>query len=109
MCSQAPVCEPECAGKQCGDDGCGGSCGDCTGDQTCEAGVCTDPVPDPCQGYSFQGCCDGQTVIWCEDEEVFDFDCGAGGGCGWDADTQSYDCSTSGGADPASVHPKECP
>jgi hypothetical protein len=32
-------CTPDCAGKACGDDGCGGSC-DCTGG-TCDNGVCT--------------------------------------------------------------------
>ena len=26
----APLCMPDCSGKTCGDDGCGGSCGDCT-------------------------------------------------------------------------------
>ena len=31
MCQQAAgcVCKPDCAGKTCGDDGCGGSCGAC--------------------------------------------------------------------------------
>jgi hypothetical protein len=27
----ADVCEPDCEGKECGDDGCGGSCGECGG------------------------------------------------------------------------------
>ncbi len=53
------VCEPDCDGKECGDDGCGGTCGSCadddacTLDETCDAGlcvstplVCTDE--DPC-------------------------------------------------------------
>jgi hypothetical protein len=31
-------CSPICAAKQCGDDGCGGSCGTCTSPQTCSAG-----------------------------------------------------------------------
>ena len=34
-CQHAPVpgcgCDPDCAGKECGDDGCGGSCGSCDG------------------------------------------------------------------------------
>lgn len=34
-------CSPDCAGKQCGSDGCGGSCGDCLADQTClSSGAC---------------------------------------------------------------------
>ncbi len=32
------ACEPDCAGKSCGSDGCGGSCGECAG--TCNEGVC---------------------------------------------------------------------
>jgi agmatine/peptidylarginine deiminase len=43
------ACEPDCSGKQCGDDGCGGSCGDCTGIQeVCEAGLCV--CKAACQG-----------------------------------------------------------
>ena len=34
-------CLPTCTGKQCGPDGCGGSCGWCSGDDSCQAGVCT--------------------------------------------------------------------
>lgn len=35
-----PVCVPDCTGKECGDDGCGGSCGTCDLLSTCEAGTC---------------------------------------------------------------------
>ena len=30
-----PTCTPACSGKQCGSDGCGGTCGTCTSSQTC--------------------------------------------------------------------------
>jgi hypothetical protein len=37
----SPTCTPNCAGKVCGDDGCGGSCGvACTGGNTCHNGTC---------------------------------------------------------------------
>ncbi len=38
-------CVPNCAGKECGDDGCGGSCGDCdtAAGETCQNGVCVAP------------------------------------------------------------------
>jgi hypothetical protein len=38
----AAGCVPACAGAECGDDGCGGSCGACPGGQTCDAssGAC---------------------------------------------------------------------
>ena len=35
-----PACVPDCTGKTCGDDGCGGTCGPCT-DGTCTDGTCT--------------------------------------------------------------------
>jgi len=38
------TCTPSCTNKNCGDDGCGGSCGTCTGFQTCGAlGICENP------------------------------------------------------------------
>jgi hypothetical protein len=36
------VCTPQCAGKACGNDGCSGSCGDCSGGQVCSQGQCID-------------------------------------------------------------------
>ena len=45
------VCPLVCGGKECGDDGCGGSCGDCGGDATCSlAGVC---VEMDCSGKEY--------------------------------------------------------
>ena len=34
------TCIPNCAGKECADDGCGGSCGTCPKGETCEDGWC---------------------------------------------------------------------
>ncbi len=35
------ACEPACDGRSCGDDGCGGSCGSCDDDETCDtSGLC---------------------------------------------------------------------
>ena len=36
-------CTPNCAGKACGDDGCGGSCGTCSVGKTCQGGTCLCP------------------------------------------------------------------
>ena len=33
-------CTPQCSGKTCGDDGCGGSCGNCSGNTTCQSNQC---------------------------------------------------------------------
>lgn len=38
--SARAVCTPDCTGKQCGSDGCGGSCGSCSTDYTCESSKC---------------------------------------------------------------------
>lgn len=37
--SYCQTCFPRCTGKECGDDGCGGSCGSCTGG-ACNNGTC---------------------------------------------------------------------
>jgi len=34
------TCVPNCEGRQCGDNGCGGSCGTCANDQICIQGAC---------------------------------------------------------------------
>jgi hypothetical protein len=41
-------CTPDCTGKECGDDGCGGSCGTCTPPATCTANICA--LPTQCCG-----------------------------------------------------------
>lgn len=35
-----PPCTPNCTGKECGSDGCSGSCGTCPTGETCQNGVC---------------------------------------------------------------------
>ncbi|GEM_PF-2403853 len=40
------VCVPDCSGKDCGTDGCSGSCGSCAGGFTCSSGSCV-PVALP--------------------------------------------------------------
>ena len=48
-------CTPDCVDKQCGPDGCGGTCGQCGPDQVCISGVC------PAEGFQ---CDDGNNVPW---------------------------------------------
>jgi hypothetical protein len=54
-------CTRSCAGKDCGDDGCGGSCGTCGATQLCAQGQCVtgqgtcDPGQDIC--VSFEHTC----------------------------------------------------
>ena len=43
------ICIPDCSGKQCGDDGCGGSCGSCQSGEVCQGNQCQSCTPD-CTG-----------------------------------------------------------
>jgi hypothetical protein len=43
-------CAPTCDELECGDDGCGGSCGICTEPLSCEAGVCVEVACEPACG-----------------------------------------------------------
>jgi hypothetical protein len=49
-------CEPNCDGKTCGNDGCGGSCGNCGEDKTCQNGKCLAYSP----GQSCKSSCEGK-------------------------------------------------
>jgi len=69
-------CTPSCAGKQCGSDGCGGTCGTCPGGQTCTSGQCVGCTPS-CAGKQCgsDGC--GGTCGTCPAAQV----CNASGQC----------------------------
>ncbi|MEK6937632.1 MAG: putative metal-binding motif-containing protein [Nanoarchaeota archaeon] len=41
VCLSDRCCTPDCYGKECGDDGCGGSCGWCSENKYCSAGNCS--------------------------------------------------------------------
>ena len=70
------VCEPVCQGKECGTDGCGGSCGSCPG-----------AAP-----YCMEGKCKVQCTPHCEGKECGDNGCG--GSCGNCPAT--YECGDAG-------------
>jgi secreted trypsin-like serine protease len=44
---------------------------------------------DPCQGETYQGRCDGNRVIWCENAQVQQLDCQS---CGFDSAKGFYNC-----------------
>ena len=88
-CGGPGQCLPNCAGRECGEDGCGGTCGDCAGAETCtQEGLCctTDCTgrecgPDGCGGYcgpklgdavgqceTGAQCMDGRCVASCDDQ-----------------------------------------
>ena len=59
-------CQPECEGKTCGPDGCGGECGQCEPGQVCINGVCPPPGME---------CDDGNDVDWdgCTYNQISEF------------------------------------
>ena len=93
-CVDDASCTPNCSGKQCGDDGCGGSCGTCTGGESCTPnGQCTGGGTDNCGGVTTQGQCSGNTLEYCSNGELKTFDCTSFGKiCGFDAQFDWYDC-----------------
>ena len=69
------ACTPQCGGKQCGDDGCGGSCGMCGVNENCVVNACVSPGIDdagPSDGLGNGN--NGDTTG------------GSGGGCGCETD-----------------------
>ncbi len=102
------TCTAQCGGKQCGSDGCGGSCGTCSGNATCSAqGQCITSCTPQCAGKqcgsdgcggtcgqctSTETCVSGQ----CEDNscvpQCAGRECGSngcGGSCGQCTSTQT--------------------
>ena len=61
------ICTTYCAGKSCGGDGCGGSCGQCQSSQVCSDGTCCSPNCDG-RNCSDDGC--GGTCGTCGEGEV---------------------------------------
>ena len=109
---QCAGCVPDCNGKQCGDDGCGGSCALCGDGGTCVDFQCTfDTVPGSCEGrcgeydgnedcqcdsscFKFGDCCEGICEICTEELPA---QCGCddkdGDGYGEGLDCLGADCN----------------
>ena len=72
------ACQPECEGKECGDDGCGGSCGQCPQDQEClPEGICAFVDYPDCEGKECGPDGYGGTCGECEEG----FECTPAGKC----------------------------
>jgi hypothetical protein len=96
-------CQSACDGKECGDNGCGASCGSCNGGQVCnDTGTCVAaPGGGECGDITVAGQCEGTTLKYCLNGELKAISCGQyGKTCGWDADLEWNGCN-----DPA---PGEC-
>ena len=106
-CFDEACCTPDCTDKTCGSDGCGGSCGECESGLVCAqaTGTC---IEDPCGTITFEGCCDGEMVKFCENGVYGEFDCTENPSCGWDTGGEWYNCGTDGSEEPSGDHPKAC-
>jgi hypothetical protein len=70
------ACAPQCQDRVCGDDGCGGACGACPADESCdsETGRCGDPG---CGDLDEAGQCDGDRLRFCSAGVPVTVDCAA--------------------------------
>ena len=68
--SSDSVCVGDCEGKECGDDGCGESCGTCTDGLLCKVDQCVEPPTCNCEGKvcGDDGC--GNSCGTCPDGNV---------------------------------------
>ena len=60
----AAACVPQCSGKNCGSNGCGGVCGTCDSNETCNSNsLCT---PKSAAHACTKGACDSGERCWCD-------------------------------------------
>lgn len=73
---EKPVCISHCANKNCGEDGCGGNCGICNQEYTCQTnGTCMKIVN--CESHNSYKCYNGD-VYWynsCDEREGIRYNC----------------------------------
>ncbi len=108
-----------CAGA-CGGASADGSCycddqcndfGDCCADvctQCPGTAGCGGENPGGCGAITYEGCCSGETIQYCENGALQTIDCLENPSCGWSTEGGFYDCGTSGAPDPSGTNPKAC-
>ncbi|MBP7125151.1 hypothetical protein KBD49_02175 [Myxococcota bacterium] len=93
LCRPPEVCQPQCTGKECGRDGCGGTCGDCPGGQVCSTGG---QCGESCGDVTEAGiCADAYQLVFCHQGILVRYDCFSlvpPKRCGWNPEQQMYDC-----------------
>ena len=57
-------------------------------------------MQDSCDGISYQGCCEGPFVKYCEGGTLLQRNCGTPDNCGWDDQANRYDCDQTGSGPP---------
>ena len=98
-CIVKPACTPTCAAadgqtKECGSDGCEGTCGKCPGGWSCPGGFCKPEKGADCGSLlTDQGKCAGDEWIFCSAGKVVIIDCAkAGQSCAWNASQAKFNC-----------------
>ncbi|MFO0751160.1 MAG: hypothetical protein U1F43_36630 [Myxococcota bacterium] len=91
-CEDNTSCTPQCGGRQCGDDGCGSTCGTCGLNKTCQNGICVNNQTCSCNGAECGEDNCGNSCGTCSQTQT----CQAGqcvdNGGGGDACTDIIDC-----------------
>lgn len=93
-CITPEQCKPQCVGKECGPDQCGGECGVCGPEEVCsDGGKCG----KPCGDVTETGKCEGDVLVFCHQGILVFYDCAAYGlKCKWDPTGNAgkgwYDC-----------------
>jgi len=75
--------------------------------QECSAGAKLEATE--CGWVSFEGCCDGERLLFCEGGMLCARDCAGFPHCGWNGTMGYYDCGTAGQDDPVGMFPAACP
>ena len=92
LCQEQGECVPQCAGKLCGSDACGGSCGVCSQGWACVQGACQPEPGGDCGSITSLGQCISNTLWFCSNGKLNTYACPQGETCEWDASQQSFDC-----------------
>jgi formylglycine-generating enzyme required for sulfatase activity len=88
--TEEDICQPDCEDNECGDDGCGGSCGECDDDSNpCTEEWCTE---GSCISTDIQGCC--QIDADCDDESDCTIDSCEVGKCVYEISSDLEQCAT---------------
>ena len=75
--------------------------------QVCSGGAKLESTE--CGGMTFEGCCDGERLLFCEGGMLCARDCAGFPHCGWSETLGYYDCGTPGQDDPTGLHSAKCP
>jgi agmatine/peptidylarginine deiminase len=97
--------DAECRPNGIDHDVCWGPAWECACND-CESGCTYVPgSTGACGNITFEGCCTGTQISYCEGGQVSSGNCQ--NGCGWDPNNGWYDCGFTG-ADPSGANPRPC-